>query len=129
MKKVEFLLCAIIVLCIVSMSGIAQGEGYFSEKPIWSSGTSVSGGDGIARLIDFDRDGDLDFLTSAPDPKRWVIYENQDGRLSNKLIWESNETTDCDHIDVIDFNGDGWMDLAATHESHCALYIPLLRVR
>jgi len=106
----------------VEAVGLARGEDYFSQWPVWSSGTSVSGGDGIARFIDFDRDGDLDFLTSAPDPKRWVLYRNQDGRLSKKPIWESNETTDCDHIDVVDFNHDGWMDLAGTHESHCTLY-------
>ena len=117
MKKLGFLLCAVAALC-----GVAQAEDYFSDKPIWSSGTAVSGGDGIARFIDFDRDGDLDFVTSATDPKRWVLYRNQDGRLSKTPFWESNETTDLDHIDVVDFNRDGWMDLAATHESHCALY-------
>jgi CubicO group peptidase (beta-lactamase class C family) len=103
-------------------SELARGEDYFSEKPIWSSGTSISGGDGIARFIDCDRDGDLDFVTSAPDPKRWVLYRNQDGRLSKTPFWESSETTDCDHIDVLDFNHDGWTDLGATHESHCTLY-------
>ncbi|MHC4356332.1 MAG: FG-GAP repeat domain-containing protein, partial [Planctomycetota bacterium] len=122
MKKLELLLCAVVMVCVISIAGSAQGENYFSERPIWSSGTSISGGDGIARLIDFDRDGDLDFVTSAPDPKRWVLYRNENGRLSKMPIWESNETTDCDHIDVIDFNGDGWMDLAGTHESHCTLY-------
>ena len=109
-------------LFTIAMSGLARGEDYFFNRPIWSSGTSNSGGHGIARFIDFDRDGDLDFVTSAPDPKRWVLYRNQDGRLSDKPIWESHETTDCDHIDVLDFNHDGWMDLAGTHESHCTLY-------
>ncbi len=122
MKKLVILLCAVVMVFLIPMTGSAQGENCFSERPIWSSGTSVSGGDGIARLIDFDRDGDLDFVTSAPNPKRWVLYRNQDGRLSKKPFWESMETTDCDHIDVIDFNGDGYMDLAATHESHCTLY-------
>jgi len=117
------MLLAAAVIIAAALSGMARGEDYFSEKPIWSSGTSISGGDGIARWIDFDRDGDLDFLTSAPDPKRWVLYPNHDGSLSKRPIWESNETTDCDHVDVLDFNGDGWMDLAGTHESHCTLYL------
>ncbi|MCK5548832.1 MAG: VCBS repeat-containing protein, partial [Thermoplasmata archaeon] len=51
-----------------------------------------------------------------------VIYRNEGGKLEKKRFWESAETTDCDHIDVLDFNKDGWMDLAATHESHCTLY-------
>lgn len=94
----------------------------FSDEPIWSSGTQTSGGDGIARLIDVDRDGDHDFVTSAPEPRRWVAYRNDGGTIAAEPFWQSNETTDCDHIDVLDFNQDGWMDLAGTHESYCSLY-------
>jgi len=119
--KLETLLYAM-TLFMVALSSGAHAAGQFSETPIWNSGTTESGGDGIARFIDFDRDGDLDFVTSASNPKRWVLYENENGRLSAKPVWESNETTDCDHIDVVDFNGDGFMDLAGTHESYCTLY-------
>ncbi len=100
----------------------ASGRALFASQPIWSSGTEVSGGDGIARFIDIDRDGDPDFVTSAPDPRRWVAYRNDGGEIETQPFWESSETTDCDHVDVIDFNGDGWADLAGTHESHCTLY-------
>jgi len=112
-----------IAIVFLSLSRLAHSKEVFSRQPIWSSGTAKSGGDGIARFIDFDHDGDLDFVTSAPNPKRWVLYRNQDGKLAKKPFWESRETTDCDHIDVLDFNHDGWMDLAATHESHCTLYL------
>ncbi len=94
----------------------------FADQPVWSSGTAVSGGDGIARLLDIDRDGDLDLVTSAPDPRRWVAYRNEGGEIEEHAFWESNETTDCDHIDVLDFDNNGWPDLAGTHESHCTLY-------
>jgi CubicO group peptidase (beta-lactamase class C family) len=110
------------ILLAIQTLGSTRGDGIFYTNPIWSSGTVHSGGDGIARFIDFDQDGDLDFVTSAPNPRRWVLYRNQDGKVSKKPLWESEETTDCDHIDVLDFNQDGWMDLAATHESHCTLY-------
>jgi len=106
----------------IGLPGLARGEDYFSEQPIWSSGTDISGGDGIARFIDFDRDGDLDFVTSAPEPMRWVLYRNEGGKLSRTPFWESAPTSDLDHIDVVDFNQDGWPDLAATHETHCTLY-------
>jgi len=94
----------------------------FSRSPIWSSETSFSGGDGVARFIDVDRDGDVDFATCAPNPMHWVLYRNKEGKLEKKPFWESVETTDCDHIDVLHFNKDGWMDLAGTHETHCTLY-------
>jgi CubicO group peptidase (beta-lactamase class C family) len=110
------------ILLTTTLCGPAQAENTFSDRPTWSSGTTESGGDGIARFIDFDRDGDLDFVTSAPNPNRWVLYRNMEGQLEAEPFWESNETSDCDHIDVVDFNGDGFMDLAATHESHCTLY-------
>ena len=52
---------SVIVLCLL---GTASAEDLFSSKPVWSSRTGNSGGDGIARFIDVDRDGDADFLTS-----------------------------------------------------------------
>jgi hypothetical protein len=118
MKKVECLLCA-----IMAFSGVALGEDIFSEKPIWTSHTSNSGTDGVARFIDFDRDGDLDFATAAADPMRWVLYRNEGGTISKTPFWESDETSDLDHLDVIDINQDGWPDLAGTHETYCSLYI------
>ena len=109
-------------LTALALPSLTCGADLFSDQPIWSSRTTRSGGDGIARFIDFDRDGDPDLLTSQPNPMRWALYQNHNGRLSTTPTWESDATTDCDHIDVIDFNRDGWMDLAATHESHCTLY-------
>lgn len=102
---------------------IAERAPTFSAKPLWSSGSRTSGGDGNARWIDADKDGDLDLVTSAPNPRRWVLFRNEKGKLASKPFWESEETTDCDHISVLDFDGDGWLDLAGTHESHCTLYI------
>jgi hypothetical protein len=121
MRRVARLL-SVPLAALFSLPGSAYSEDVFSKQPIWSSGSATSGGDGIARFIDLDRDGDLDFVTCAPEPKRWVLYRNEGGKLSTKPHWESNTTTDCDHIDVLDFNHDGWPDLAATHESHCTLY-------
>jgi hypothetical protein len=84
---------------LVTLSTTALAENFFSKKPVWSSGTTVSGGDGIARFVDYDRDGDMDFLTSASDPQRWVIYQNNDGKIANSPIWESDETSDLNHIE------------------------------
>ena len=126
MRRAELLLLVTgIALLLLGCSGgetEPSAEPIFSDEPIWSSGTQTSGGDGIARLVDVDRDGDLDFVTSAPEPRRWVAYRNEAGTIAAEPFWQSDETTDCDHIDVLDFNKDGWMDLAGTHESYCSLY-------
>ena len=126
MRRAELLLLVTgIALLLLGCSGgetEPSAEPIFSDEPIWSSGTPTSGGDGIARLVDVDRDGDLDFVTSAPEPRRWVAYRNEAGTIAAEPFWQSDETTDCDHIDVLDFNKDGWMDLAGTHESYCSLY-------
>ena len=116
------LMIALVSALAVAPLAAEEPRALFSSKPIWTSGTRSSGGDGNARWIDADKDGDLDLVTSLPNPRRWVLFENQGGRLSKKPCWESRSTTDCDHISVLDFNGDGWKDLAGTHESHCTLY-------
>ena len=109
-------------LLTLALPGLASGADMFSEEPIWTSHTSNSGTDGVARFIDFDRDGDLDFVTAAANPMRWVLYENVNGKISKLPIWESDETSDLDHLVVIDFDQDGWPDLAGTHETYCTLY-------
>ena len=105
------------------LSWTVDAASMFSTKPIWTSGSMNCGGDGNARWLDVDQDGDLDLVTSAPNPRRWVVFKNEGGTLAVKPFWNSKETTDCDHISVLDFNNDGLTDLAATHESHCTLYI------
>lgn len=72
-------LLAKMTIVVLSLTEVASSEDSFATQPIWSSNTAKSGGAEIARFIDVDRDGDLDFLTSAPSPRRWVLYRNQDG--------------------------------------------------
>lgn len=126
MKRIKptFLLTGTAALLLSCSAGEVDSapKAIFLDEPIWSGGTDTSGGDGIARLLDVDRDGDLDFVTSAPEPRRWVAYRNEAGTIAAEPFWQSHETTDCDHIDVLDFNRDGWTDLAGTHESYCTLY-------
>ncbi len=115
----------LIVPLLLLTAGCASGRTLhpFPSRPAWASGTTTSGGDGVVRLFNFDRDGDLDRVTCNPDPMRWVIYENEDHALKETPTWESEATSDCDHISVVDFNQDGWLDLAGTHESNCTLFL------
>ena len=49
-------------------------------------------------------------VTQAPDDPYFhelrgqILFEN--GKLAEQPYWESETTTDCDHISVLDFNGD-----------------------
>ena len=110
-------------LILIPAAAVWADAPLFSEKPVWVSGSKHCGGDGNAQLIDFDQDGDLDVVTSAPNPSRWVVFENDGGKIGQQPVWESKPTTDCDHISVVDFNQDGMQDLAGTHESHNTLYL------
>ena len=116
-------IAALVLISTLSWADTTRRAPMFSTEPIWTSGSRTSGGDGNARWIDADKDGDPDLVTSAPNPRRWVLFRNEGGKLASKPYWNSEETTDGDHISVLDFNKDGWTDLAATHESHCTLYI------
>ncbi|MEO2010154.1 MAG: VCBS repeat-containing protein [Pirellulaceae bacterium] len=125
MKTILLLISSVAALVLITTTCLAEAPSIptFSDKPIWVSGSTYSGGDGNARLLDVDNDGDLDLITSVPKPRRWAVYRNENGKLASKPQWESLETTDCDHISVLDFNKDGRDDIAGTHESHCSLYI------
>ena len=114
---------ALVLVLISSVATADPHEPSFSKQPIWVSGSRNCGGDGNAQLLDFDQDGDLDVVTSLPNPSRWVVFENVEGKLGKKPVWESKATTDCDHISVLDFDKDGRLDLAGTHESHNTLYL------
>ncbi len=116
-------IAALVLISTLSCAETTPRAPVFSAKPIWTSGSKTSGGDGNARWIDADKDGDLDLVTSAPNPRRWVLFRNEDGKLASTPFWQSATITDGDHISVLDFNKDGWEDLGATHESHCTLYI------
>lgn len=119
----RIVISTIATVVLITASEARGSDPLFSEKPIWTSGSDYSGGDGNARWIDVDQDGDPDLVTSVPNPRRWALFSNENGKLATKPSWTSRETTDCDHISVLDFNNDGWPDLAGTHESHCTLYI------
>jgi hypothetical protein len=115
-------LLAFVALALIPINAWAVPP-KFSDTPVWVSGSEHCGGDGNAQLIDFDQDGDLDLVTSAPNPSRWVVFENDGGKLAQQPVWESKPTTDCDHISVVDFDKDGIPDLVGTHESHNTVYL------
>ena len=107
MNVIRVLLFALWLVGCAGMPGEAADPAVatprFSKVPMWTSGTRNSGGDGNARLLDMDRDGDLDLVTSLPNPRRWVIFPNEGGQFASKPSWQSVTTTDCDHISVLDF--------------------------
>ena len=80
--KLRMMLGLTALLLVLLPDRTFANDPIFAARPFWSSGSSKSGGDGIARFIDFDGDGDLDFVTCAPNPKRWVLFRNEAGKLA-----------------------------------------------
>ena len=81
-KLIAFMALAVIPIAV----GADNHPPKFSDKPIWVSGSRNCGGDGNARLLDVDQDGDPDVVTSASNPSRWVVFENSGGKLAETTM-------------------------------------------
>ena len=69
-------LASISTLCLAETPSVPT----FSDKPIWVSGSSRSGGDGNAQLLDVDQDGDPDrFVGFNGTPSRLYRNDGIDG--------------------------------------------------
>ena len=90
-----------------------NGNGTFADVT-GDRGLGGSGADGVATASDLDNDRAIDLvLVGARGP---TIYLNpREGRFTTLSSWSPGPPADTIGVAVLDFDKDGWMDLAFTH--------------
>jgi len=90
-----------------------NGDGTFTEVTATTGVNKSSAINGVGTDYNNDRAVDLVVTDSAPGP---TIFENpREGRFPAKQPWSSRMTAPSLGVAVLDFDHDGWMDLAFTH--------------
>jgi tetratricopeptide (TPR) repeat protein len=91
-----------------------NGNRTFTEQTA-ETGMGGSGETAAAILTDFNNDRAIDIAVtgSAPSP---VLYVNpREGKYPTQPLFESQQLPPTVGIAVLDYNKDGWMDIAITH--------------
>jgi len=91
-----------------------NGNKTFTE---WTEPTGLggSGNTASAILTDFNNDRAVD-ITVTGDGEAPLIYVNpREGKYPTQLLYEGTKLPSTSGIAVLDYNKDGWMDIAVTH--------------
>ncbi|MEZ4397803.1 MAG: FG-GAP-like repeat-containing protein [Candidatus Krumholzibacteriia bacterium] len=96
------------------------GPGGPATTPTWHSNEPGGAWNNYALPFDIDHDGDVDIITanqgnSTDDPSRPLYaFINQNGVLPAQPSWASAEWCLSNFLDMADWDGDGWEDLAVS---------------
>lgn len=93
---------------------MADGTGGFTDggTSIWPDAANVGKDDNAVVVLDFDSDGDPDFLIAALGDAADRLLINNGGRLSlDESIFDTNDTQGTLGIALADFNGDNKIDV------------------
>jgi MYXO-CTERM domain-containing protein len=93
---------------------MADGEGGFVDggTSVWPDAANIGKDDNAVVVLDFDSDGDPDFLIAALGAASDRLLINDGGRLTlDETILDSNDTSGTLGIALADFNGDNKLDL------------------
>lgn len=98
-----------------------RGDGSFGPERLYNLGSSMSVGD--VKLADFDRDGDLDALTSiagnAGTDSRVALWRNNgDGTFAPAQLFAAGPGPTG--VAIADFNGDGFPDVVTCDNGYIA---------
>ncbi|KAA6456894.1 tetratricopeptide repeat protein [Acidobacteria bacterium AB60] len=91
-----------------------NGNRTFTE---WTEATGL-GGKGktaAAILTDFNNDRAVDLAITGDSPAPMIYVNPREGKYPTQAIYEEDKLAPSDGIAVLDFNKDGWMDIAVTH--------------
>jgi hypothetical protein len=97
-----------VMACHNNGSGqFTRGWHFKHTSPIAAMGESAP----LLRLADLDRDGDLDLIECFPHLR--VRWNPGNGDFGTSITTIHSSFHNMDHLEVADFNGDGWPDIAA----------------
>ncbi|HEX8710888.1 MAG TPA: FG-GAP-like repeat-containing protein, partial [Terracidiphilus sp.] len=91
-----------------------NGDGTFTEQTA-ETGLGGIGKTAAAILTDFNNDRAVDIAVTG-DGKSPILYVNpREGKYPAQMLYEHESLPPTTGIAVLDYNKDGWMDIAVTH--------------
>jgi tetratricopeptide (TPR) repeat protein len=91
-----------------------NGDGTFTEQTE-AAGLGGSGKTEAAILTDFNNDRAVDLAVTGDGPSPLMYVNPREGKYPRQPLYEGIEMSPSVGIAVLDFNKDGWMDIAVTH--------------
>jgi tetratricopeptide (TPR) repeat protein len=91
-----------------------NGNKTFTE---WTADTGLGGRGktGSAILTDFNNDRAVDLAVTGDGPAPVLFVNPREGKYPQQPLYEGERLPATQGITVLDFNKDGWMDIAVTH--------------
>ena len=97
-----------------------NGDGTFTEQTE-ETGLGGSGKTASAILTDFNNDRAVDLAVTGDSPAPLIYVNPREGKYPTQPFYESAALPPTIGIAVLDYNKDGWMDMAVTHAGAPAL--------
>jgi tetratricopeptide (TPR) repeat protein len=91
-----------------------NGDGTFTEQTE-PTGLGGSGKTKAAILTDFNNDRAVDLAVTGDGPSPLIYVNPREGKYPTQPLYEGIELPPTVGITVLDYNKDGWMDIAVTH--------------
>jgi tetratricopeptide (TPR) repeat protein len=91
-----------------------NGDGTFTD---WTGPTGLggSGKTAAAILTDFNNDRAVDLAVTGDGPAPLIFVNPREGKYPTQPLYEDAKLPPTVGIAVLDYNKDGWMDIAVTH--------------
>ena len=91
-----------------------NGNGTFTEQTA-PTGLGGSGTTEAAILTDFNNDRAVDLAVTGDGPSPLIYVNPREGKYPTQPLYEDAKLPPTVGIAVLDYNKDGWMDIAVTH--------------
>ncbi len=91
-----------------------NGDGTFTEQTA-QTGIGGSGKTAAAILTDFNNDRAVDMAITGDGPSPILYVNPREGKYPTQPLFEGQRLPPTVGVAVLDYNKDGWMDIAVTH--------------